>query len=100
MGEGEGAYASAQYYIDLTNVTHHKVIDWRLLVRTTVMSHLLHYGKFRLSIFRCVRISIRGLVRRSVGRSVGPLVGWSVMLLSKSMKNGFLGILNDLDSAG
>ena len=32
----------------------------------------------------------------SVGRSVGP----SVMLLSKSMKNGLLRILNDLDSAG
>ena len=32
----------------------------------------------------------------SVGRSVGP----SVMLSSKSMKNGLLRILNDLDSAG
>ena len=36
--------------------------------------------------------------------SVGPLVGWSVgplvMLSSKSMKNGLLRILNDLDSAG
>ena len=31
-----------------------------------------------------------------VGRSVGP----SVMLLSKSLKNGLLRILNDLDSAG
>ena len=29
-----------------------------------------------------------------------PLVGWLVMLSSKSMKNGFLWILNDLDSAG
>ncbi len=33
-----------------------------------------------------------------------PLVGWSVcrsvMLLTKSMKNGLLWILNDLDSAG
>ena len=42
------------------------------------------------------RISIRGLVR--------PLVGWlvrpSVTLLSKSMKNGLLWILSDLDSAG
>ena len=46
--------------------------------------------------FRCVRIFIRGLVRRSVG----PLVGPSVMLLSKSMKNGLLWILNDLESAG
>ena len=32
--------------------------------------------------------------------SVGPLVGPSVMLSSKSMKNGLLRILNDLDSAG
>ena len=47
-------------------------------------------------VFRCVRISIRGLVRRSVGRSVGR----SVMLSSKSMKNRLLRILNDLDSAG
>ena len=46
--------------------------------------------------YRCVRISIRGLVRRLVGWSVGP----SVMLSSKSMKNGLLRILNDLDSAG
>ena len=38
------------------------------------------------------RISIRGLVR--------PSVGWSVTLLSKSMKNGLLWILSDLDSAG
>ena len=41
-------------------------------------------------------ISIRGLVH--------PLVRWSirrsVTLLSKSMKNGHLRILNDLDSAG
>ena len=29
-----------------------------------------------------------------------PLAGWSVMLSSKSMKNGLLRILNDLDSAG
>ena len=38
----------------------------------------------------------------SVGRSVGRLVGWSgsVMLLSKSMKNGLLRVLNGLDSAG
>ena len=38
----------------------------------------------------------------SVGPSVGRLVGRSVMLSSKSMKNGLLGILNDLelDSAG
>ena len=42
--------------------------------------------------FRCFRISIRGLGRR--------LVGWSVMLSSKSMKNGPLWIINDLDSAG
>ena len=45
-----------------------------------------------VAIFRCVRISIRGLVRR--------LVGPSVMLSSKSLKNGLLRILNDLDSAG
>ena len=32
--------------------------------------------------------------------SVGPLVGRSVLLSSKSMKNGLLRILNDLDSAG
>ena len=36
----------------------------------------------------------------SVGQSVGWSVGQSVMLSSKSMKNGFLRILNDLDSAG
>ena len=36
----------------------------------------------------------------SVGRSVRPSVGWLVMLSSKSMKNGLLRILNDLDSAG
>ncbi len=48
------------------------------------------------TVFRCVRISIKGLVRRSVGW----LVGWSVMLSSKSMKNGLLRILNDLDIAG
>ena len=36
----------------------------------------------------------------SVRWSVGRLVGRSVMLLSKSMKNGLLRILNDLDSAG
>ena len=47
-------------------------------------------------LFRCVGISIRGLVRPLVGRLVGP----SVMLLSKSLKNGLLWILNDLDSAG
>ena len=29
-------------------------------------------------VFRCVRISIRGLVRRSVGRLVDRLVSWSV----------------------
>ena len=32
--------------------------------------------------------------------SVGRSVGWSVMLSSKSMKNGLLRILNDLDRAG
>ena len=36
-------------------------------------------------IFRCVRISIRGLVRRSVGR----LVGWSV---GPSVRNAFVKI--------
>ena len=36
----------------------------------------------------------------SVRPSVGPLVRWCLMLLSKSMKNGLLRILNDLDSAG
>ena len=41
------------------------------------------------------RISIRGLVRPSVGW----LVRRSVTLSSKSMKNGHLRILNDLDSA-
>ena len=39
-------------------------------------------------------------VGRSVGRSVRPSVGWSVMLSSKSLKNGLLRILNDTDSAG
>ena len=46
------------------------------------------------------RISIRGLVRPSVGwlvgRSVRPSVRQSVTLLSKLMKNGLLRILNDL----
>ncbi len=42
------------------------------------------------------RISIRGLVRPSVR----PLVRPSVTLSSKSMKNGHLRILNDLDIAG
>ena len=32
--------------------------------------------------------------------SVGPSVGWSVMLSSKSLKNGLLRILNETDSAG
>ena len=50
----------------------------------------------KIKVFRCVRISIRGLVRRSVR----PSVGWSVMLLSNWVKNGPLRILNDLDSAG
>ena len=36
----------------------------------------------------------------SVRPSVGPLVRWCLMLLSKSMKNGLLRILNDLDRAG
>ena len=36
----------------------------------------------------------------SVGRLVRRSVGPSVMLSSKSMKNGLLRILNDLDSAG
>ena len=39
---------------------------------------------------RRVCISIRGLVRWSVGWSVGRSGGWSVILLSKSVKNGFL----------
>ena len=43
-------------------------------------------------LFRCVHITIRGLVGRSVG--------WLVMLSLKLMKNGLLRILNDLDSAG
>ena len=36
----------------------------------------------------------------SVGRSVRQSVGWLVMLSSKSMKNGLLRILNDIDFAG
>ena len=46
------------------------------------------------------RISIRGLVHPSVRRLVGRSVGWSVTLSSKSMKNGLLRNLNDVDSAG
>ncbi len=42
------------------------------------------------------RISIRGLVRPLVD----PLVRRLVTLSSKSMKNGVLWILSDLDSAG
>ncbi len=45
-------------------------------------------------------ISIRGLVHPSVGPLNRWLVGRSVTLLSKSMKNGILGNLNDVDSAG
>ncbi len=41
-------------------------------------------------------MSVGWLVGRSVGRSVRP----SVLLSSKSLKNGLLRILNDLDSAG
>ena len=41
-------------------------------------------------------MSIRGLVRPSVRWSVGR----SVMLSSKSLKNGLLRILNDTDSTG
>ena len=46
-------------------------------------------------LFRCVRISIRELVRWSVR----PSVGRSVMLSSKSMKSELLRILTDLNSA-
>ena len=46
------------------------------------------------------RISIRGLVRPSVGWLVGPLVRWLVTLSSQLMKNGHLRILNDLDIGG
>ena len=35
-----------------------------------------------------------------VGWSVGPSVGWLVMLLSKSLKKGLFRIPNDLDIAG
>ena len=48
-----------------------------------------------IEVFRCVRISIRGLVRRLVGWSVG----WSVTLSSKLIKDRLLRILNDLHSA-
>ena len=41
---------------------------------------LLYISKKETPIFRCFRISIRGLVRRSVGPSVRWLVGRSVML--------------------
>ena len=47
-----------------------------------------------------LRISIRGLVRPLVGPSVRWSVRRSVTLSSKSMKNGLLWILSDLDSAG
>ena len=43
-----------------------------------------------------MRLSVGPLVRWSVG----PLVRWSVTLSSKSMENGHVRILNDLDSAG
>ena len=46
------------------------------------------------------RISIWGLVRPLVGRSIRLSVHRSVTLLSNLMKNGLLRILNDLDSAG
>ena len=63
-----------------------------------VMLFFMKSEKFDgLWFLKCVRISIRGLVCRLVGRSVGWLVS---MLLSKLMKNGLLWILNDLDSAG
>ena len=62
--------------------------------------HMLSFAFFSFSLFRkklfdvsrCIPISMRGLICWSVGRSV--------MLSSKSMKNGLLQILNDLDSAG
>ncbi len=44
--------------------------------------------------------SISGLFRPFVRPLVGWLVGPSVTLSSKSMKNGLSRILNDLDSAG
>ena len=45
-------------------------------------------------------MSVCPLVGPLVGPSVGPLVRQSVTLSSNSVKNGFLRILNDLDSAG
>ena len=65
-----------------------------------MVTMLIDFFLFMKILFRCVRISIRGLVRRLVRRLVGPPAGPSVMLSSKSMKNGLLPILNDLDSAG
>ena len=41
-------------------------------------------------------MSVRPSVRPSVGRSVGP----SVMHSSKSIKNGLLRVVNEVDSAG
>ena len=50
---------------------------------------------------RFLDASLRGLVRPSVGWCVGWLVGPSVRnTLSKSMNNGLLRNLNDVDSAG
>ena len=51
-----------------------------------------------ISFFRCVLASLNEAL--SVHWLVRPSVGPSVTLLSKSMKNGLLWILSDLDSAG
>ena len=48
-------------------------------------------------VFRCVRISIRGLVRRSVGWLVGPSVRNAFVKIDEKWT---LRILNDLGSAG
>ena len=82
-------------FFSFTNSLYYRYEDlckFLLIFLQNFISHICG----SIPVFRCVRISIRGLVRRSVG----PLVGRSVMLSSKSMKNWLIWILNDLDSAG
>ena len=40
---GEDAYANAQCYGDLTNVTHHKVIDGKLLIQNDSHESLIPF---------------------------------------------------------
>ena len=57
-----------------------KIIELFLLLYLNNLDNIMFkYFKPIVFVFTCVRISIRGLVRRSVGWLVGPSVGPSVM---------------------